>query len=176
MKTELSIAKDIMKENPRLSIVILDNLVELYLFNAIQNNAMSDYLENDGSRANHRIKLYSFFDEKIKYGVEKEIISKDAGKLMILIHKLRNQLYHTGREVEVSKFIALYYLKVVQNFFNYDGRKTYTLSETTEISENLKLDLICIMLIIFVYIRSSFVAKTIIYRFSKIYQELTINQ
>ncbi len=91
MRTELSIAKDIMQENPRLSIVILDNLVELYLFNAIQQNAMSDYLENDRGRANHRIKLYSFFEEKIKYGVKKEIICKDAGKLMILIHKLRNE-------------------------------------------------------------------------------------
>lgn len=71
MHSDLSIAKSIITHNPRVSIVILDNIVELNLFDLIQDNAMFDYLDARKKDAKYRLGLYANFSEKVKYAVQK---------------------------------------------------------------------------------------------------------
>lgn len=141
LEKELELSLKIKNENPRLSLVILDNLVELKLFEFIQNNAMYDYMDGPSVNPKKRINLYSYFDEKIKYALKKDMISSDYAGLLRLLHKLRNQLYHTGRTPEITNELSLFYYDIVSDFIvNKKGLK-FNYNSTSKICLSLKTDL-----------------------------------
>lgn len=140
MENEFEIAKNCVETNPRLSIVILDNLVEIILFNLIQDNAMFDYLEKDDN-AKSRINLYTYFDKKIRYAVKKEHIDSHAYDLLLIFHKIRNKIYHSNQEISIGKALAKYYYKIVEEIFTKELNTCYKLSQTNNIAIHLKNDL-----------------------------------
>jgi len=140
MKKEFEIAKNCLDTNPRLSIVILDNLVEITLFNLIQGNAMFDYMEKD-ENAKSRINLYTHFDKKIKYAVKKKYIDQSTSDLLLIFHKIRNKIYHSNQEINIGSCLAKFYFKIVNEIYFNELNSCYRVSRTNEISIYLKNDL-----------------------------------
>tara|TARA_R110002051_G_scaffold269644_1_gene329861 strand:- start:1724 stop:2518 length:795 start_codon:yes stop_codon:yes gene_type:complete len=141
MQEELELSLKIQNESPRLSLVILDNLVELKLFEIIQSNAMFDYLDNSKVTAKKRINLYSYFDEKLKYALNKDIITKEFSELLKLLHSLRNQLYHTGRKLNVTNRLSQFYYDLLSVFILDKSESKFDYKNENKISLDLKTDL-----------------------------------
>ena len=141
MEKELALSLKIQNENPRLSLVILDNLVELKLFEVIQENAMHDYMEGSNTDAKKRINLYSYFNEKIKYALKKGLITTDYSELLKLLHKLRNQLYHTGRTFQITSKLSSFFYDLISDFIVEKKELKFEYHSSSEISADLKKDL-----------------------------------
>ncbi len=141
MKQELELSLKIQNENPRLSLVILDNLVEIKLFEFIQSNAMYDYMDASSINAKKRINLYSYFDEKLKYALNNEIITPEYSELLKLLHKLRNQLYHTGRELDITSKLSWFYYDLLSGFILDQRELKFEYHSSCKISSFLKTDL-----------------------------------
>lgn len=143
MNSELAVAKNTIKISPRLAIVILDNLIEVSLFNLIQDNAMRDYITRDKVKnAKQRLNLYSHFDEKVKYAVKSEIIDQDAGVLISIFHKIRNRLSHYGQVPPIADKLADYYFGICNEFLSSSLNARFTLSKSNILSQALKEDLL----------------------------------
>lgn len=140
MENEFAIAKNCIDTNPRLSIVILDNLIEIILFDQIQGNAMFDYMDKD-ENAKSRLNLYSYFEKKINYAVKKKYIDSSTSQLLLIFHKIRNKIYHSNQEIKIGSSLAKYYFEIVNGIYKIELNTCYKLSKTNQISIDLKKDL-----------------------------------
>lgn len=141
MNQELELSFKIQNDNPRLSLVILDNLVEIKLFDIIQNNAMFDYIDGSKVSAKKRINLYSYFDEKLKYALNKDIITIEFSELLKVLHKVRNQLYHTGRELDITSKLSKFYFNLLSDFILDNKESKFQYHSSNIIGDDLKKDL-----------------------------------
>lgn len=143
MQKELAIAKELINKDSRLSLVVLDNIVELNLFELIQANAMFDYLERDNSNnAKYRIGLYSNFADKIKYAIKKNIIDKYSGDLFNQFHKIRNNIYHKAENNDLSLQLANHYYLIIESYLAIrKSESIFLYNESNKICEILKTNL-----------------------------------
>lgn len=142
MNSELEIAKSLADKSPRLSLVILDNLIELHLYEVIQNNAMFDYLEGNSHTSKSRLQLYSHFDSKVNYASKKNIFDQKTCELIRLCHKIRNSLYHKSDKIGISGFLVQYYLPIVEQLIKQDCNSGFSIDSTNSISNLLRSDLL----------------------------------
>lgn len=104
----------------RLKFVLLDNLIELLMFDLIKEKSFDEWMSVGGShKPEKRINLYRFYSEKIFYLAEKGMIKKNDVDLLNIFHNIRNILYHQGFSF-TNSFTNLYNdgLNIYVDLFN----------------------------------------------------------
>jgi hypothetical protein len=126
---ELDLILSLDEKYYRLKIVFFDNLIELILYDVIQEQAFDEYLEADEHLdPNERINLFSYFDNKVDYVVERGLLQEDIGETLKTFHALRNMAYHQAFEGNVKKIyfefadlFSVVALEFITNFWvNFD--------------------------------------------------------
>jgi len=116
-----------IENNTRIKFVLLDNLVELKMFQIIQEHSFDEWISIEGNaKPKERIVLYRFFSNKIDYAIKKKIISRSFANSLLVFHDLRNSLYHQGETIGsdiTNHLFTLYSVLVLENLFH--SSKTY---------------------------------------------------
>jgi len=92
---EIQLALSLPAELTRLRIVILDNILELFMFQVVRENAFDEWYRVDGdSTPAKRLALFRSFYDKQKYCVQKGVFTEETGLFLNVFHELRNLAYH----------------------------------------------------------------------------------
>lgn len=93
--SEIQLALSLPKELTRIKIVILDNILELFMFQIVRSNAFDEWNKINGdSTPSKRLALFRSFFDKQKYCVQKGVFSQETGLFFNVFHELRNLAYH----------------------------------------------------------------------------------
>jgi hypothetical protein len=105
LKTQLveaaKFAKSKRFSHKRLSVILLDNFIEIQLSDLIRQKFRWDgafYFVQKKYSQEKRNKILNHYDELLKACVKENEISASEQRLLIFCHNIRNNLYHKGKE------------------------------------------------------------------------------
>ena len=123
LKTQLNEASKFGKskdfKNQRLSVILLDNFVEIQLRCLIDERLYDDQLNSHLSEKKYKqkrkIKIIKYYGELLEACVDESIISEDEKKLLLFCHDVRNNLYHKIQEEKLLVKVSLIILHKIIN-------------------------------------------------------------
>jgi hypothetical protein len=114
LKTQLVEAAQLGKSDEfrfkRLSVILLDNFIEIQLSGLIKEKFSWDgifYLNKKKYKQKQRRRILDHYNELLKACTDEEIITKNESFLLSFCHDVRNNLYHSIREEELLVDVAL---------------------------------------------------------------------
>ena len=146
---ELKIISEI--NNDRIRLVIIDNLLELMMYEYFLNNSYElgeNYIRFE-DKLNNRISISQYFNDKVNYCRKKGIYSNEVAEIIKLFHDLRNEAYHKGAHFSlISTDVVNIYQKILFNTMHKTNSslkgshilKIENINET-KIVQNIKNDL-----------------------------------
>ena len=139
--SEIKLALSLPEEHFRLKIVILDNVLELFMFNFIREKSFDEWHHIDGNaNPKKRLLLFSNFYDKQKYCVEKGVFDETMGLFLNVFHELRNSAYHQAFEnITTSNTSSTYDVNL---HIEYHERMRTIYKELTRLYGVILLDLL----------------------------------
>jgi hypothetical protein len=103
-------------EYSRMAIVLIDNIIEILLFNYLKQAIKDDYESSWSFQPKfsnqERDAIDKHFDKKIKAIKKTGVINDDDASTLRIIHSYRNSIYHHDfhNPITVNKFAELYFV------------------------------------------------------------------
>jgi hypothetical protein len=126
--SEIKLALSLPSDLTRLKIVILDNLLELFMFQVVRKNAFDEwhFADEDSSLSSKRLAIFRSFYDKQKYCVKKGVFSEETGYFYNVFHELRNLAYHQAFENVTSSSSSPMYSEHTRVEYHAEMQSVYS--------------------------------------------------